>query len=188
MLDLGASPYAVDEAITGSGWGRAPFQSRDLTGLVAAAKLGKPAGGRNWSEFLASHDRKGWVAGRGFYDWGDAGATPSDAVLNLLEAKRAPKNWAAGDIHMLILAALANAGIKLVSSGMVRSAAEIDLVSILAQDFPAAQGGVMKAASQLGLFRLMKAMQRIEHPNREIWTPDPVWQDLVKNGQSFDAA
>ncbi len=192
LVDLGASPYEVDEAVTQWGWSRPPFQTRDLSGLNAAASAFQTSGsaetcGKNWSQLLSEQGRKGWVAGRGFYDWGDDGASPSAEVTALLDAARPPTEWRSADIRHLLIGAVANAGIKMINAGMVARAADIDLVSLLALDFPAAHGGVMKSVSQSGLFKVMKAMQAQDHLDQTVWSPDPAWMDLVKNGKDFDA-
>lgn len=110
----------------------------------------------------------------------------SDAVPRLLKGTRAPKDWAQEDLQHLFLAALANEGTRLLIEGMASRAADIDLVSLLALDFPKEHGGIMKTASQIGLFKLFKLLERVRHPDRAFWQPTALWPDLVKNGRSFD--
>lgn len=186
MIDLGANPYDIDAATLAWGWSKPPFQTRDTLGLEALATAPRGEGAQNWSAQLVELGRKGWVSGAGFYDWGDGGAVKSDAVPRLLNGTRAPKDWAQEDLQHLLLAALANEGTRLLIEGMANRAADIDLVSLLALDFPKEHGGIMKSASQIGLFKLFKLLERVRHPDRAFWQPTALWPDLVKNGRSFD--
>ncbi len=186
LIDLGANPYAVDAALVDWGWTKPPFQSRDTLGLEAFINAERGEGAQNWSAILSEVGRNGWVGGAGFYDWEPGGAKPSDAVPRLINGSRPPKEMSDEVVCALIMGALANEGSRLLASGMVQNAADIDLVSVLALDFPKAHGGVMKAVSQIGLFKVFKIMERANHPDTAFWAPTPIWQELIKNGKTFD--
>ncbi|WP_299939012.1 enoyl-CoA hydratase-related protein [uncultured Pelagimonas sp.] len=186
LIDLGANPYVVDAALVEWGWTKPPFQSRDTLGLEALAEAERGDGAQNWSAILSEVGRNGWVSGAGFYDWGPDGAKPSDAVPRLINGSRPPKDMSDEVICALIMGALANEGTRMLGSGMVQNAADLDLVSVLALDFPKAHGGVMKTVSQIGLFKVFKTMERAGHPDVAFWTPTPIWQELIKNGRTFD--
>ncbi|CUH82654.1 enoyl-CoA hydratase-related protein [Tropicibacter naphthalenivorans] len=186
LVDLGADPYQIDDAVEAWGWSKPPFRTRDTIGLEDFTGQSRALGARNWSAELCEVDRKGWVAGAGFYDWGDHGARPSEAVPRLINGARPVAPMAAADVVELLVGAMANEGVRMLSEGMVDRASDIDVVAMLAQDFPRGRGGPMKMASIWGLFRILKKMERLGHVDTAFWAPMPLWGELVKNGRDFD--
>lgn len=186
LVDLGADPYEIDEAVENWGWHKPPFRTRDTLGLEPVAEQPRALEATNWSAELVEIGRKGWVTGKGFYDWGDHGARRTDAVPRLINGARAHVPRPEDEIVALLLGAVANEGIRMLKTGMVDRASDIDVVSMLALDLPRGRGGPMKAVSILGLFKVMKLMERLDHPDHAFWRPEPLWAELVKNGRDFD--
>ena len=186
LVDMGYSPYAIDDAVEAWGWHRPPFRSRDLMGLEGFAETPRARGARNWSAELVEMGRRGWVSGQGFYDWDDDGHRKSDAVPRLINGARPALDRSGEEIVPLLLGALANEGLRALGRGMLDRASDLDVVAMLALDFPRGRGGPMKAVSIMGLFRVMKMMERLGHPDADFWRPEPIWADLVKNGRDFD--
>ncbi|MFW2587823.1 enoyl-CoA hydratase-related protein [Sagittula sp. SSi028] len=185
LLDMGADPYEVDDAVEHWGWGRPPFRTRDMRGLQDLAKAQRAEGADNWSALLIAEGREGWVAGRGFYNWTDDGAERAGVVKRLLNARRDPQTFDPDHIVHILIAAVANEGARLLQSGMAQKASDIDAVAILALDFPRVKGGPMMAAGQMGMLKLMKLLERMDHPDRAFWTPTPDWAEHIKYGRSF---
>ncbi|MEQ5872610.1 enoyl-CoA hydratase/isomerase family protein [Sagittula sp. NFXS13] len=185
LLDLGADPYEVDTAVEAWGWTRAPFRSRDMSGLEEWAKAPRAEGAENWSALLVEIDRFGWVSGQGFYDWTDDGAQPAGGMRRLLNGQRRAQKISPETLVMLLVGAMANAGARMVSQGMVHKASDIDAVAILALDFPRVKGGPMMAAGQWGMLKVMKLLERLDHPDHEFWRPDPSWAERIKYGRTF---
>lgn len=185
LLDLGADPYEVDDAIEAWGWGKPPFRMRDMKGLEELAKAPRAEGTTNWSELMAEIDREGWVAGAGFYDWTDDGPQRSAAVRRVLNGQRRARTIDPDEIALLLVGAMANEGARMLSEGMVLKASDVDAVAILALDFPRVKGGPMMAAGQWGMLKVMKRLERLDHADRAFWTPDRLWGELVKYGRSF---
>ncbi|MBV2361723.1 enoyl-CoA hydratase/isomerase family protein [Thalassococcus sp. CAU 1522] len=188
LVDAGASPFAVDRALKEWGWPRPLFQSRDVVGLSELAPAPRAEGARNWSQVLVAAGRAGRAGTppQGFYDWSGGIARADPALDHLIDEMRPRRDWAAGDIARLVIGAMANEGARMVASGMVRSAADVDVVSVHALDIRRLRGGVMKAVSQDGIFATATAMRRLDHPDRGFWEPAAIWADLAKNGQTFD--
>lgn len=190
LLDLGASPYDIDDALTKWGLEFPPFLQRDATGLRTLAAVDRSEGGRDWSAVLAQSRRAGRASGKGFYSYlGDA-ATPviDDTVLALLEKTRSETpGIARGAIVPLVLGAMVNEGVRLVEERVAARASDIDVVMMMGHQFPRWRGGPMKAAELHGLFRVMRAMQDIDHPDRVLWTPHPRLVTLVRNGEGIEA-
>lgn len=185
MLDLGADPYAVDDAIESWGWSRPPFRTRDMTGLDDLSLAPRAAGAENWSALMIDIGRRGWISGKGFYDWTDEGPARSATVNRALNGQRPAASFDPQDIVMLLVGAMANEGARMLADGMVAKASDIDAVAILAQDFPRAKGGPMMAVGQWGMLKIMKKMERLNHPDRDFWTPQAAWAEHVKYGRTF---
>lgn len=187
LIDVGHDPYVIDDAVESWGWHKPPFRTRDLIGLDSFADAPRAKGARNWSNELVEIGRRGWVSGQGFYDWGDDGHSRSEAVPRLINGARPAMSRPVEDIVPLLLGAVANEGLRALERGMVDRASDLDVVAMLAMDFPRGRGGAMKAVSILGLFKVMKMLERLDHPDAHFWQPEPIWGELVKNGRDFDA-
>lgn len=187
LVDLGATPYAVDAALQDWGIKAGPFRLRDRYGLAEFADAPRFEAARNWSRVLLEDGRKGESSGQGFYQWVNGMPKPDKAAVGArIDAMRQPQDHSADAIVDLILGAMANEGIRLLREGMAQRGSDIDVVTCVALGFPRVRGGLMKAVSQTGLFRIQKRMERIGHPDTEFWRPEPEWTDLVKNGRTFE--
>ncbi|MGH1416667.1 MAG: enoyl-CoA hydratase-related protein [Pelagimonas sp.] len=186
VVDLGASPYAIDAALVEWGWNKPPFQSRDTLGLDVFENAPRGKGALNWSAHLAEVGRAGRACGAGFYDWTQDGPRPSEAVPRLINGSRPPKELSAELICSLIIGALANEGLRLLHSDMAQRAADIDLVTVHSLDFPKGNGGIMNAVKQTGMLRIFNALDRFSHPDSGFWQPLQMWHELIKNGKTFD--
>lgn len=185
LIDAGACPYAIDRALLGLGWTVPVFQSRDRLGLEAQAQEPRALDAVNWAERLVAIGRRGRTGGLGFYMWGRDGPKPDVEVTDLLDRSRSAKVFDAEHLQRLIVGALANEGARLLRSGLVRRASDIDVIAVLALDFPRSLGGPMMGAGLLGMFRSQRALDTFDHPDKAVWTPDPLWGELVKNGKAF---
>ena len=158
---------------------------RDAQGLAAFSQETRAEGAENWSQHLVAAGRSGKAEGLGFYIWEDGRPKPDIEVIDILDGLRKPRNWAASDLLRLIHGALANEGARMLREGMVHRASDIDVVALLGLDYARLSGGPMMAAGLGGLFATKKAMERFDHPDRAFWDPEPIWAELVKNGQTF---
>lgn len=185
LLDAGASPYQVDQALQDAGWMMPVFQHRDTLGLTSQAQDDRAEGTVNWAGRMVASDRAGRHEGLGFYIWNGSSATPDVEVTDLLEQARPPADWTDAQLLTLMVGAMANEGARLLRDGTVHKASDIDVVALLALDFPRALGGPMLAVGHMGLFAVKRAMERFDHPDQAFWDPDPLWADLIKNGKGF---
>jgi 3-hydroxyacyl-CoA dehydrogenase len=69
---------------------------------------------------------------------------------------------------------------------IVPRAAEIDVLSVFTHLVPNWRGGLMHAVGAQGLLRTSRAMEALDHPDRDLWTPEPIFAELIKYGRSFD--
>jgi 3-hydroxyacyl-CoA dehydrogenase len=83
-----------------------------------------------------------------------------------------------------VLAAMANAGARLVSVGAVSCPADIDVLMVGGQGFPRMMGGPMHLADIRGLIVLRRNL-RIWAEVDTLWSPDPLFDRLIGDGRSF---
>ncbi|PRY73328.1 enoyl-CoA hydratase-related protein [Marivita geojedonensis] len=188
LVDLGQSPFAIDAALRDWGMAHPPFELADSLGFSVGAAHARADGAQNWSERLLQTGRQGRANGRGFYRHTEgAAAEPDPEVLNQINQARAPQSDMPADrIVRCVLGAMANEGAKALREGVVPRAGDIDVVSVFSHLVPNWRGGVMHAAGEGGLLATQRAMQSLDHPDRELWTPDPVFAELIKYGRTFD--
>jgi 3-hydroxyacyl-CoA dehydrogenase len=187
LVDLGQSPFTIDAALRDWGMVHPPYDLADRTGLDVVSRHPRAEGGQNWSGFLLQLGRQGRATGRGFYHHGTDGPTRDAEVQHKINERRAPQsNMPADQIRRLVIGAMANAGAKALRDTVVPRSAEIDVLSVFSQLVPNWRGGVMHAVGTDGLLKTTRAMEMLDHPDRDFWTPDPVFAELVKYGRSFD--
>ncbi|MEZ5770977.1 MAG: 3-hydroxyacyl-CoA dehydrogenase NAD-binding domain-containing protein, partial [Defluviimonas denitrificans] len=176
----GASPYDVDRALAAWGFARGPYQQADLAGLDPKGWLGA---------VLVAAGRNGHAEGKGVYSYG-AGQRmghEDDEVLALIAAAREAQGIVARPVGMKeiqtrALAALANAGARLVEAGEVARPSDIDAVAIAGIGFPRWRGGPICAADQAGPLAVRSELRRFAAGGDDFWTPAALWDELVKYG------
>ena len=82
---------------------------------------------------------------------------------------------------------MANASARSLPAGHAIRPSDIDEVMINAYGFPRWHGGPMQAADLVGLFDILQALKRFTVEDPEIYTPDPGFAALIKEGENFDA-
>jgi 3-hydroxyacyl-CoA dehydrogenase len=187
LVDLGQSPYTIDTALRDWGMVHPPFELADMAGLDVVSRQARADGAQNWSGLLLQLGRQGRAAGRGFYHHAGTHPTRDFEIEHKINERRAPQSTLpAAQVTRLVIGALANEGAKALRDGVVPRAAEIDVLSVFAHLVPNWRGGVMHAAAKGGLLATTRAMQALDHPDRDLWTPDPVFAELIKYGRTFD--
>lgn len=201
MLRLGTSPAAIDIALQGYGFAHGLFRHMDMIGLetcLAQGRVAAAAAVDSGQSYLGDLDRlimsgrTGQGAGRGYYLWQDGQPHPDRAVMALLDLSEDENAGAAAPLSpeaivLRAVAAMANAGARALRAGIALRPSDIDAVMIQGHGFPRWHGGPMKAADLVGLFDILQALKRFSAENPALYTPDPGFAALVKEGQSFDA-
>lgn len=187
LVDLGQSPYTIDAALRDWGMALPPFELADMAGLDVVSRHLRADGAQNWSGLLLQLGRQGRATGRGFYHHAGTDATRDAEIEHKINERRAPQSTLpAAQVTRLVIGAMANEGAKALRDGVVPRTAEIDVLSVFAHLVPNWRGGVMHAAGNGGLLATTRAMQTLDHPDRDLWTPDPVFAELIKYGRTFD--
>jgi 3-hydroxyacyl-CoA dehydrogenase len=79
-----------------------------------------------------------------------------------------------------------NEGAKIIDEGVVSRPHEIDMAMVNGIGFPAYIGGPLFLADQIGLPKILAAMQRYaDSVGTEYWTPAPLIVRLVAEGKGF---
>ncbi len=165
MLDEGASPAQVDDAIERFGFAMGPFRMSDLAGNDIGWAIRKRRYVERPEVTYSSIGDKLCELGRfgqktlgGWYDYqaGNRKALESPVVAKLLEEHRAsigakPRKLESKEIVERLLGALVDEGEALLKEGIAARASDIDVVYLYGYGFPRWRGGPMFHAEQAGL-------------------------------------
>ena len=156
MIDQGATPKIIDEALEGLGFAMGPFAVGDLSGLdIAAANRRRrraegvePSTNVSFLEQLVEEGRLGRKAGGGWYDYPAQAkrGIESQKVLRLLQDRRRTIGRTghlpeAEEIRARAIAAIVNEAALVLAEGIAARASDIDLVWVHGYGFPARLGG-----------------------------------------------
>lgn len=200
MLEEGATPYIIDEAMQAYGMVVGPYEMLDAEGLeISWARRKRLAASRDQNDryvaigdILCEANRLGRQAKEGYYSYRDGSLKPQHdpKVIALIRAERerkgiTPRGFRAAEIQLRCVAAMANEGARLLRRGVAARPSDIDVVMIHCCGFPRWRGGPMMAADLMGLLDMRRYLEDFARENAGFWTPDPVFRQLVKNGQNF---
>jgi 3-hydroxyacyl-CoA dehydrogenase len=203
LLEEGASPSQVDQALERFGMAMGPFRMSDLAGNDVGWRIRK----RRYVERpemrysriadrLCEQGRLGQKTGLGWYRYtsGRREAIPDPAVDALIEAYRqeigmTPRKITHDEIADRCVLALVNEGARLLEEGIALRASDIDVVYLTGYGFPVYRGGPMLYADMLGLFNVQRTMRRFAgNPNADpaFWEPAPLLARLAAEGKNFN--
>jgi 3-hydroxyacyl-CoA dehydrogenase len=176
LLDEGASPSAIDDALVAFGMPMGPLAMSDMAGVdishLAQPGLLQAYGARARRSPLLQQlhtlGRHGQKAGRGYYryeavDGGRLARQPDPEVDALLaESLRArgvtPRALTPDEIVERVLYVTANEGARCIEEGVARRPEDVDVVMGLGFGFPAARGGLMRWIDDVGAPRVVAAL------------------------------
>jgi len=200
MLEEGALPEQVDAVLTNFGFPLGPFAVADLGGLdvVLATRRARFASltprerAADLLEQLNALGRLGQKSGAGWYRYdAERRALPDPVVHDLIarhSATRGIRRRAISDEEILerCLYAMINEGARLLGEGVVPRPQEIDVIWLHGLGFPAYRGGPMFYADELGLPRVLAALERYRQTvGAEYFTPAPLLQKLAGEARGF---
>jgi len=206
LMEDGASPYEIDEAVRGFGYPMGPFQVTDLAGgdigwatrkRRRAALLASGAPKARYVEVADRICERGWFGqktGRGFYLYpqGTRVGQPDPEVLAIVQAERAkkgvtPRQFTPGEIMRRYMAAMINEGAKVVQEGIALRPLDVDVTFLSGYGFPRHRGGPMKYADMVGLPRVLADLREFAQEDPLFWKPAPLLDKLVAEGRNFDS-
>ena len=202
LLDEGATPQQVDQAIEKFGFAMGPFRMGDLAGNdIGWAIRKRRAIEQPDMKYSATADRLcelgrfGQKTGAGWYDYapGKRDAVPSERVLQMIEQHRkdhgiTPRKISDEEIVQRLVYALVNEGAHILEEGIASKSGDIDMVYLTGYGFPMHRGGPMHYAGEVGLGNVVRAMQRFArnpHDDAAFWQPAPLLARLAAEGKRF---
>ncbi|WP_044531289.1 3-hydroxyacyl-CoA dehydrogenase NAD-binding domain-containing protein [Herbaspirillum sp. B65] len=202
LMEDGASPYEIDQAVRDFGFAMGPYQVVDLAGgdIGWATRKRRAATRDPRARYVHIADRlceRGWFgqkSGRGFYRYPDGprSGTPDPEVLALIDEERAragitPRSFSQEDIQRRYLAAMINEGANVVHQRIALRPLDVDVTFLYGYGFPRHRGGPMKYADMIGLPEVLADIRAFAAEDALFWTPSPLLLELVERGANFDS-
>jgi len=199
LVEEGADPESVDQALYDFGMALGPLATGDLAGLDVGWRIRKEyrhlekPGVRQpiVGDRLCELGRFGQKTGAGWYKY-DANrrAIPDPAVSELLrkwavEAGIPQRKISSQEIVERCLYALVNEGARILEEGIALRAVDIDIIYINGYGFPAHRGGPMWYADTIGLKNVYDRICDFHRQFGELWEPAPALKRLVGEGKTF---
>ncbi len=202
MLEDGASPYQIDEAVREFGYPMGPFQVADLAGgdIGWATRKRKAATRDPKARYVQIADRiaeKGWFGQktqRGYYLYpqGARIGQPDPEVLAIVDAERqragvTPRSFGNEEIMRRYMAAMVNEGANVVREGIALRPLDVDVTFLYGYGFPRFRGGPMKYADMVGLDKILADINEFAKEDPLFWKPSPLLVELVEKGENFES-
>lgn len=211
LLEEGATPELVDQAMEEFGFAMGTFKVSDLSGLDVSWKIRKAEGlvepgstsgpsarirqGRRYTplgDLLCEQGRFGQKTGRGWYQYDKPGSqvAKSDPWLHsFLEGYRAKLGLVARRIdHQEVLErclySMINEGFRILEDGIAAGPEDIDVIYVFGYGWPRHRGGPMFYASMVGLDKIMERLEHYHrvHPDVPYMQPCSLLRRLVASG------
>ncbi|MEJ5124656.1 3-hydroxyacyl-CoA dehydrogenase NAD-binding domain-containing protein [Comamonas sp. MYb21] len=202
LLEDGASPYQIDEAVREFGYPMGPFQVADLAGgdIGWATRKRKAATRDPQARYVQIADRiaeKGWFGQktqRGYYLYpqGARVGEQDPEVLAIVDAERQragvmPRSFSNAEIMRRYMAAMVNEGANVVREGIALRPLDVDVTFLYGYGFPRFRGGPMKWADMVGLDKILADIREFAKEDALFWTPSPLLVELVEKGENFES-
>jgi 3-hydroxyacyl-CoA dehydrogenase len=197
LLLEGATPVEVDRALTDFGFRMGPFAMGDLAGLDIGWRLRQARGTRaEIADPLVEAGRLGQKTGKGYYDYGADGRTPTPSaeVQTIIEAASerlgiARRPIDQNEILERLLFPMINEGARILDEGIAARSGDIDVIWLHGYGWPANKGGPMFWAEQLGLAYVARRLAEFaELSGDATLRPAPLLTRLASEGGSFKDA
>jgi 3-hydroxyacyl-CoA dehydrogenase len=199
LVEEGATPEAVDQALYNFGMAMGPLATGDLAGLDVGWRIRKEYGDtRDKStrqplieDRLCEAGHYGQKTSSGWYKY-DENRKPihsaeTDKIIE--EARKqagfTPRSIPADEIVERIIYALVNEGARILEEGFALRAVDIDIIYINGYGFPAYRGGPMWYADTVGLKKVYQRILDFEKQHGSLWAPAPLLKKLAEDGKTF---
>lgn len=200
LLEEGAAVARVDAAMTAFGMAMGPLRLADELGIARvarlsrflAAELGERMRPTPLLATLAGRERGRDAEGFAFFRPGRGGtARPSPGAAEALRGAARPGGAepAPEEMRSRMLLALVNEAAHALEEGVVATAAEVDLATLLGLGFPAVEGGLLFYADRLGIAAVHSGLEELARRSGGRFRPAPLVRRLAGEGRGFhDAA
>jgi 3-hydroxyacyl-CoA dehydrogenase len=202
LVQDGALPQQVDEALTRFGFAMGPFAMSDLAGIDVGWRIRKaspkPPPGMRYAgavaDRLAEMGRFGQKTRAGFYRYETGSRAPiPDPVVEAVvvgvseELGIVRRRVTDDEVRDRCILAMVNEGARILDEGIALRASDIDTIWINGFGFPAYRGGPMFYADTLGLTRVLARLRSYVGSLGSAWEPSPLLHRLATQGQTFAA-
>ena len=200
LVEEGAGPQAVDQALYDFGMALGPLATGDLAGLDVGWRIRKEyrhlekPGVRQpiVGDRLCELGRYGQKTGAGWYRYDENRRAIPDSDTNRLIRKWAidggipQRNISSQEIVERCIYALVNEGARILEEGIALRAVHIDIIYVNGYGFPAYRGGPMWYADTVGLKTVHARICEFHREFGELWQPAPLLAKLAAEGASFE--
>ncbi len=200
LLMEAATPWELDDAMTGFGFAMGVFEAQDHEGLDLAYARRRMAGPGPRSRRMLISDRMvqegrlGRKVGVGWYRYPGGGGLVVDPLIEDMITEEA---WFAklervtrSDAQMverLVLAAINHAA-GLLEAGVSLRADDLDILSVHVLGFPREKGGLLRYADHLGAAHVLDRLRALQPEDPTFWTPSARIARMAAIGGRFTPA
>jgi 3-hydroxyacyl-CoA dehydrogenase len=199
MLEEGATPWQIDNALKAFGFPMGLYLMKDMAGLDIGWSIRKNReAARDKSlrysivaDRICELGRFGQKTGAGYYRY--EGRTPSpDPEIEVLiknisaELGIERRTFSDEEIVTRVLCAMANEGAKVVKDGIAIRASDIDVVYLFGFGFPRHRGGPMFWAEQYGLANVLDVVRQYHQTQGVFWEPAELLVERAATGSWGD--
>ncbi|KJK16901.1 3-hydroxyacyl-CoA dehydrogenase [Burkholderiaceae bacterium 16] len=200
LVEEGALPHEVDQALTGFGYAMGIFAVHDMAGndvgyQTRKAQIATRPQDRRWNDLilkLTELGRLGQKSGKGWYRYEPGSRQPlRDPEVEAFIAQEsarlgiARRPVGAGEIVKRCVYSMVNEGARLLEAGVALRPSDIDTVYLTGYGFPARHGGPMYYADHIGLRDVCADIERFHAEHGYWWEPAPLLVRLAREGKTF---
>lgn len=202
LVEDGANPQQIDEAVRNFGYPMGPFQMFDMAGLdIGWANRKASHSSRDPNRrYVAIADRiceRGWFGqktGKGFYDYPDGnrfGLVNPD-LGEIVDHERStnniiPRKFSEEEIMRRYMAAMINEASYVIEEGIALRPSDVDVTLVYGYGFPRYRGGPLKYADMYGLDKIVTDIKEFEKEDPVFWKLSPLLEKLATENKTFDS-
>lgn len=196
MLEEGATPWQIDNALKAFGFPMGVYLMKDMAGLDIgwAVRKNREATRDKSLRYSPVADRIchlgrfGQKTGAGYYRYDGRNASPDPLVEALIKDVSAElgierRGFSDQEIVERVLVAMANEGAKVVGDGIAIRPSDVDVVYLNGFGFPRYQGGPMYWAEVKGLQNVLDIVNRYHREQGKLWAPAPLLEQRAAAGR-----
>ena len=199
LVEEGATPQAVDQALYDFGMALGPLATGDLAGLDVGWRIRKEyrhlekPGARQpiVGDRLCELGRYGQKTGAGWYKYDENRRPVADPEVNdmvrrwAVEAGIPQREILPEEIVERCIYALVNEAARILEEGIATRAVDIDIIYVNGYGFPSYRGGPMWYADTVGLNNVYQRICEFRSRQGELWEPASLLRRLAEEGKTF---
>ncbi|MEG1454957.1 MAG: 3-hydroxyacyl-CoA dehydrogenase NAD-binding domain-containing protein, partial [Comamonas sp.] len=202
LLEEGATPQQVDQALERFGMAMGPLRMGDMAGLdISWAARKRLAATRpqhirycHIADRLCEAGRLGQKTGAGFYRYEAASRAPIpdpevEKIIGACADELGRMRRAVTDEEVVerTMYALVNEAARILQDGIAQRGSDIDVIYVKGYGFPAARGGPLFYADSVGLAKVLDRIRGFHAVHGELWAPAPLLEQLVAQGKPISS-